>query len=47
MLNFVVGQQSLCLLTGLVKYLQKEFFGGYMALLVQKFRRGKKLSVSV
>ena len=42
MLNFVVGQQIPCLLTGLLKYLQIN-----MALLVQKLGRGKKSSKSV
>ena len=39
MLNFVVGQQSICLLTGLLKYMPRN-----MALLVQKVGGGKKLS---
>ena len=37
MLNFVVGQQSLCLVTGLLRYLPRN-----MALLVQKLGGEKK-----
>ena len=42
MLNFVVGQQSICLLTGLLKYLPIN-----MNRLVQKLGGGKKMSKSV
>ena len=42
MINFVVGQKSLCLLTGLLKYLLRN-----MAILVEKFGGGKKLSKPV